>query len=206
MKPQPLRRYTDLPALLHSLTTKSVTLLSPRLWDDSNDSVFLEQYRQRRSLKSVLALCFTEAPERYHHWKVFAPGSSGVRVEFNGSKLLAQLTDHPGIRSGAVKYKTIDEVTAHPLPVRELPFLKRYPFRDENEYRVIYEDKEEELDAKTLTIDIDVITRVVLSPWLPKVLVPTIKSLIRGVEGCSGLHVTRTTLVDNETWKRCARK
>src|SRR5438046_430793 len=36
-----LRRYTDLPALLHILRKQQITLLDPQNWDDTNDSYFL---------------------------------------------------------------------------------------------------------------------------------------------------------------------
>jgi hypothetical protein len=34
-----------------------------------NDSLtVLTQYKEKRKLKSVLALCFVQTDERYHHW------------------------------------------------------------------------------------------------------------------------------------------
>jgi hypothetical protein len=36
-----VRRYTDIPALIHLLTEKQITLLDPDTWDDKNDSYFL---------------------------------------------------------------------------------------------------------------------------------------------------------------------
>ncbi|HNC85208.1 MAG TPA: hypothetical protein PK999_19310, partial [Nitrospira sp.] len=63
-----LRRYTDIPALTYLLTKQKITLLDPKSWDDSNDSHYLSLYKQRNKLKSLLALCFTQADETYHHW------------------------------------------------------------------------------------------------------------------------------------------
>jgi hypothetical protein len=199
-----LRRYTALPQLFYMLATRNITLLSPETWDDRNDASFLESYKKRRKLKSVLALCFTEAPEQYHHWKVFAGGSSGVRIEFDGARLLEQVARVKGIRTGAVIYKKIDDIRKQSPKAEELPFLKRYPFRDEMEFRVVYEDKRAVLGAKDIPFELNAIRRIVLSPWLPAALVPTVKSVVRGVDGCSALKVTRTTLVENEEWKRSA--
>ena len=61
-------RYTDSPALVYLLKEQKVTLLDPQSWDDSNDSYYLRLYRERKRLQSVLALCFTQASETYHHW------------------------------------------------------------------------------------------------------------------------------------------
>lgn len=69
-----LCRYTQLPALFYMLSAKKLTLLDPNPWDDKNDSYFLEQYKSKRDLKTVLPLCFSMAPETYHHWSVFAEG------------------------------------------------------------------------------------------------------------------------------------
>ena len=82
-----LRRYTNLPALAYLLSSRVISLLDPQTWDDTNDSHFLALYREKKNLKSVLALCFTQVAETYHHWRVFAEGSSGVCIKFNQTKL-----------------------------------------------------------------------------------------------------------------------
>jgi hypothetical protein len=205
MPDQILRRYTALPQLFHMLATRTITLLSPESWDDRNDASFLESYKERKQLKSVLALCFTAAPEQYHHWKVFAAGSSGVRIEFDGTRLLEQVRrTEPAVRAGPVIYKKIDEIRADRPTRDELPFIKRYPFRDEMEFRIVYEDSDAVLEVKDIPFELSAIRRIVLSPWLPAALVPTVKSIVRGVDGCAALTVTRTTLVRNEEWQRCA--
>jgi hypothetical protein len=55
-----LRRYTDLTALIYLLRKRKLTLLDPSSWDDSNDSHYLTLYKEKRKLKSVLALCFMQ--------------------------------------------------------------------------------------------------------------------------------------------------
>ena len=62
-----LRCYTNLPALLYLLRERKITLLDPETWDDKNDSHFLSVYREKKSFKCVLALCFTQVSETYHH-------------------------------------------------------------------------------------------------------------------------------------------
>jgi hypothetical protein len=53
-----IRRYTELPSLIHILRHSDLTMVDPRSWDDKNDSHFLSMYREKRDLKAVLALCF----------------------------------------------------------------------------------------------------------------------------------------------------
>ena len=86
--PTYLRRYTDLPALLNMLSMRQITLLDPKTWDDRNDSFFMSLYKERKKLKTLLALCFAQTPETYHHWRVFSNGSAGVCVVFDRAALL----------------------------------------------------------------------------------------------------------------------
>ena len=131
-----LRRYTDLPALLHMLRRKKLTLLSPSSWDDKNDSHFIELYRERKELLTVLALCFTEKGETYHHWRVFSSGSAGVCIKFHREALLDHLSKFKGVRFGPAQYAMIDRLRNQAPFLDDLPFLKRYAFIDEGEFRV----------------------------------------------------------------------
>jgi hypothetical protein len=98
-----LRRYTDLSALFYLLAERKLTLLDPRRWDDKNDYYCLKQYRVKYKLESVLALCFVQAPERYHFWRIFGAGSSGVRIKFKKQALLKSADKVVGMRHGKVK-------------------------------------------------------------------------------------------------------
>jgi hypothetical protein len=82
-----LRRYTNLAATIHILKSRHISLLSPAFWDDRNDAFFMRRYKERKSAKSVLALCFAEASETYHHWRVFSHGSDGTCIEFDKGHL-----------------------------------------------------------------------------------------------------------------------
>lgn len=90
-RPAYLRRYTDLPSLLHILGTKKLTLLDPKTWDDKNDQYFMSLYKDVSGLRSLLALCFSESPEKYHHWRVFSHGPSGVSKSFLTSLLMDEV-------------------------------------------------------------------------------------------------------------------
>jgi hypothetical protein len=111
--PQPsLRRYTDLPPLIHLLKHKRLTLLDPSSWGDKNDSYFLSLYREKCRLKSVPALCFTKSQETNHHRRVFSPDSAGLCVQFDGSALRSALSQVRGVKLEPVEYLTLPRIRA----------------------------------------------------------------------------------------------
>jgi hypothetical protein len=196
-----LRRYTNIPALIHLLTGKTITLLDPASWDDKNDSHFLALYREKKSLEAVLALCFTQTTETYHHWRVFADGSSGVCVMFDKAKLLSTMKKRRGVTSRAVRYLKLPEIRQKRLKVADLPFLKRFPYEDEREFRIVYESKIDKATSLDIDIPVGCIRRITLSPWIPAALTTHLKSTIRRIDGCKDLKIVRSTLIGNEEWK-----
>jgi hypothetical protein len=199
-----LRRYTNLAATLDVLQKRRLTLLSPSTWDDRNDAFFMSAFKARTNARSVLALCFAEASETYHHWRVFSHGSDGVCIELDKEALIGSLGGDKRIRYGTVTYKMINDVSAGGVETKDLPFLKRYPYRDEKEFRLLYIDMEEIKEFHYVPISLQNIVRVTLSPWMPKPLSDTVVETLRGLEDCGGLAIYRSTLIENERWKRVA--
>jgi hypothetical protein len=169
-------------------------------WDDKNDSSFITFYREKCKLKSVLALCFSEAPETYHHWHVFAPSSSGVCIRFSETLLREAAAKVPGLQLKPVEYLKMDEIRAEKLKREELPFLKRFPFEPESEIRMLWESATEERHSLPVPIELAAIKRITLSPWLHPTLVDGIKSLIKSISGCAKMNVYRSTLISNSDW------
>jgi hypothetical protein len=196
------RRYTELPSLIHLLTYQQLTLLDPRSWDDKNDSYFLAKYREKKKLKSVLALCFTQAEETYHHWRVFAPGSAGVCIRFKAPALAAAVRKTPGLRLRPVEYLTVADLRGKPLTTTRLPFLKRYAFQPEKEVRLLWESKAEERATLAVPIDLSAISRITLSPWLHPALADEVKALLKSMDGCRKLRIYRSTLISNAEWMK----
>lgn len=198
---QPLRRYTNIPALLYLLRERKITLLDPASWDDKNDSYFLVLYREKKNLQSILALCFTPAFETYHHWRVFAEGSSGLCISFNQDSLLKAVKKQVGVTAKSVRYLTLPDIRGMKMNARSLPFLKRSAFEDEREFRIIYESPTEKYSTIDLAIPLTCIERITLSPWIPSTLSDHVKSTIKEIGGCSAVKVYRSTLISNENWK-----
>lgn len=205
MSAQYLRRYTDLAAVIYLLTRRKITLLDPRSWDDSNDSHYLKTYQESKGIKSVLALCFTQASERYHHWRVFTNGSSGVRIRFKRAQLLRAIQRTHHVRAEKVEYLTLRQIQHRTPRTEELPFLKRYPFTDEKEFRIVCESTTR-IHALDIPIPLPCIDNIVLSPWLPHALFADVKKLLRSIPGCANLKISRSTLISNDDWKNLADK
>jgi hypothetical protein len=201
MKDKLLKRYTNVPALLYLLKNRAVTLLDPKSWDDRNDSYFLSLYKEKMALKTVLAVCFTEIGETYHHWRVFADGSSGVCITFKHDALINAIKKNAEVRVGPVEYVTIEKLKGMNLRIKKLPFIKRYGFQDESEFRIIYANKVSIHDTMDIAVPLDCIEKISLNPWIPKALADSLKDTLRSIEGCKKIKISRSNLIDSAKWK-----
>jgi len=203
MTERTFRRYTNLASALHILRNKCLTLLSPDTWDDRNDAFFMAEYKRLKEAKTILAICLAVREETYHHWQVFSRGADGVCIEFDSEKLRSAFNRLVGVRHQMVDYQLITRVNKmEDVDLERLPFMKRWPYGDESEYRAVYIDKDKELPAYAVPIGLNAITRITLSPWLAPALVPAVKEALKSLPGCSGLRIYRSTLIDNNQWKK----
>ncbi|MFM0358830.1 hypothetical protein PQR12_35530 [Paraburkholderia nemoris] len=196
-----LRRYTNIPALIYLLQNKAITLLNPATWDDTNDSHSLSVYKKKKNLKSLLALCFSQSVETYHHWHVFAGGNGGACIVFNKKRLLNALDQYEGVQHQKVEYRTLATIKSGGFTINELPFVKRAGFIDEDEFRVIWENPLEKWNTVDLTVPLNAIETIYLNPWLAQPLVDATAEAIRAIPGCNSLRILRSTLVGNRIWK-----
>ncbi|MDG7001742.1 MAG: DUF2971 domain-containing protein [Nitrososphaerota archaeon] len=164
-------------------------------------------YKKRKKLQTLLALCFTDSPETNHHWHVFASGAAGVCITFNKDKLIGEfekVRDTCGkdcIRCHAVKYLRIDALRDTRPLVSDLPFLKRLPYEPEQEFRVIYECKNKEMEFWDVQISLSCIDSIALSPQLHQSIRASVIARLRAIPECPK-RITRTTLQENNLWKR----
>jgi len=201
-KPTILNRYTSLPVALDILVRRQVTLLSPETWEDRNDAFYLERYREKKKLGTLVAICFTTRGETFHHWKVFSNGLSGVCIEFDKNKLLTAFPISRGFRCEPIDYKLIQTLTKNRPAVERWPFLKRKAFKDEGEFRIICENGTTHDFIKHVDIELDTIRKVTLSPWLPDEVAKSVRALINTIKGCESIPVKRSSLIDNSRWKK----
>lgn len=199
-----LRRYTELPFLIDMLQSREIALVNPKFWDDRNDAYYLQQFGAATGLKSVFCLCLTETNETYHHWRVFSHGSGGTCIEFHRGMLQEDIGKVPDVRADSVIYRTLKDMRSNPPATDELPFLKRYAFSDEMEFRIFVARQSHTDGIFRIPIRLGSISRIMLSPWLPKSVATHTKQTLRSIRGCSKLKIYRSTLVENESWKRFA--
>lgn len=197
-----LNRYTSLPVALDVLVNRRLTLLSPETWEDRNDAFYLERYREKKNLRTLVAICFSWRGETFHHWKVFSSGSSGVCIEFDKNRLLTAFPSSGGFRHGEIKYRLVKTVNESRPEVKRWPFLKRKAFKDEGEFRIIYENQAAHERTKHVDISLNTIRKITLSPWLSDAVAESVQALIKSIKGCDRLSVKRSSLIDNAGWKR----
>lgn len=196
-----LRRYTSLASALHILSTSTLTLLSPSAWEDKNDVFQMDRYRDKAAVGSVVALCFAGATETHHHWKVFAPGADGVCLVFKRSAIIPQLEATQDLRSGWIEYKTLDALKKAPPSLDQMPFIKRYGFRAEQEFRVLYASAQGGVVSHAVPIDLQALDRVVLSPWLATSLFDVVRNAIKNARGDS-IKVVRSVMINSLEFQR----
>jgi hypothetical protein len=199
-----IKRYTDIPFILQTLHEKKLALLNPKSWDDKNDAHYMLRYKQKKQLKGVFALCLTEANQTYHHWKVFTHGASGACIHFRADQFQNWVNETTGLTGKNVEYKTIRELTQTPPTTEKLPFLKRYAYQDEAEYRLLHESSTTASGPVAFSFPCDMVERIVLNPWLPSTTVKSIKELIQSIKCWESLSVIRATIVRNEEWRKLA--
>lgn len=199
-----LRRYTELPYVIDYLQTEELALLNPASWDDRNDSFYIEEYARQSKSNSVYALCLADCAETYHHWRVFSPGSGGACIQFKRQEFLIAISKEKGLRSQGVTYKTIKELRDAKPSLDELPFLKRYAFQNEGEFRLFYATKTKGQAIHRIAVPRNCIDRVILSPWLSDAVANRVKETLKSIPGCSRMKIYRSTLVENEDWKKLA--
>ena len=199
--PKFLNRYTSLPIALDVLTNKHITLLSPNTWEDRNDAYYLERYREQKKLGSVLAICFSTQSETFHHWRVFSSGMSGVCIEFNPERLLASIHGKNNFKSGYVNYSLVGNVKKTRPQVEEWPFLKRKPYQDEAEYRILYESHTPNDQLLNVSINLAAIQKITFSPWMPLPIMRSLAKIIMNFDECRDIDVRRSNLLDTAGWK-----
>lgn len=198
-----LNRFTTLPVLIDLLRRKKLVLLSPEKWEDRNDAEVMLEYKKRNKLKHLYAVCFAEGDETIHHWTAFSNGSSGCCIEFDRELLLSEVNKTKGIRTGAVKYKKLKDVKSEAIKVADMPFTKRWPYRCEEEYRIIFESKSESAASNGL-FDIDIslkcIRKITINQRMPEQVYQTIREYLRDEFKNPDQRINRSTLYENKIW------
>jgi hypothetical protein len=202
-----LKRYTTLASTVDMLVEQHLPLLDPATWKDTNDTHFLGAFQDCVGAKSIYAACFTQAPETYHHWQVFAGANEGVCVEFDQESLLESLVEKRQYVWGGMKYRTLKQLsTRKSINAYELPFLKRKGFSDEKEFRLLYHSPRTQNPVHFIPIQHSWIKRIILNPWLNDALFRSISAALKAIPDCRHMEVIHTSLINNTQWKDACEK
>jgi hypothetical protein len=190
-----LRRYVSLDDALKYLEDGKIVLGEYSHWKDQNEQAALDAYEKVKGLeqKSLRITCFTQAVETYHHWSVY--GKHGVCFIFKKEALMKS-AEAAGLTCKSVEYIKINQLDDNTAP-ESWPFLKRLPFKDEREFRVIGVG-----DKDTIKLTADMIDRIYISPLMSGISGNNAKEVIlkRFPEGAEKVSVFGTTLLENPQW------
>lgn len=194
-----LNRFTTLPFLLDMLNRKKLTLVNPNYWEDYNDRETMDAYRKKTNAESIYALCFTHKNETIHHWNAFANGTSGCCIEFSPTKLI-EILDRGNVSHKKTEYIRIKDLSSLEITTKELPYVKRYPFAPENEYRIIATSKEKQKAIFEIDIDIQIIRRITLSNKMPENVFESNKKILLQIAPQLKGKIYHSTLYGNNNW------
>ncbi len=208
--PHKLNKFLEWKYAKRIIETGLIPLLSPENWPDENDRAVMAHYAQLRRQTTpdftVLASCFLCGPETVYHWKSFAEKEEDVCcIEFEAKKFIDRLIPPTGeFLKGKVKYrpwaqlsKKVKWQNQEDEVIENLPFFKRWPFRCEDEYRVVWGGDQGSAQGGIHINVQDVITKVNLSPKLPKQEFEARKQALGRRPGIEILH---STLNHNKDW------
>jgi hypothetical protein len=196
-----LSRYTTLSVLLDLVRRKKLVLINPSIWEDRNDVKVILEYKKRKNIQGLFAACFCIEDETIHHWQAYANGFSGCCIEFDENKLLTSLKRIREIRWGDVAYKKLSEVNKNSFDINSYPFIKRWPYRFENEFRILWEG---EIPRNAIYIDVAIdlnsINKITLNQRIPDDLSTSIKEFLRDEFRNPSMKINRSTLYENSRW------
>ncbi|WP_197339873.1 DUF2971 domain-containing protein [Ralstonia solanacearum] len=202
------------------LTTKTLTLVKPKKWDDPFENALLSatfvvdgESTSFAAKESVYGQCWTLHRETDAMWRIYSHGKDGVRVTTTPRKLLTALKRHVGKQAdvkcfiGKVQYanksnlkgifEKIDLMKPDGSGIAESLLYKRQEFSHEREMRLIYSGDDNKCESDIFSFGIDpneLFDRVLFDPRMDESLqdayIDTLESL-----GCE-VEVRRSTLYD----------
>lgn len=192
-----LRKYLKQTRLINILEEKMIYLTNPQNWEDKNDRYTMEIYKQQKGLQTLLATCFTMQAETHHHWINYTKKNDGVCIVFKKDSLKQILLNINGLNEGVVRYLKLQEFENLKIKPKELPFMKRFGYIDECEYRIIYESVSEQIETFQISISLDIIDRIVINPYVSDRKFKRLKSEIQDI---ANIEVKRSGIIRSKKW------
>ena len=207
-----IRRYMSIAALIDTLRREKLPILNPESWDDRNDRLFMRVYKNHTKAGGLYGMCAALSGETYHHWKIFAGGASGACLVLKRRPLEAYLDNHEREHGTKIMYDEVDYLKLSevkelsPHQIDNFPFLKRYGFKDEQEYRIVIETVAAQQPAIFIDCPHDWIDTIYLNPWLYEMQGRSLIETIKEMPGCKKLKIRPSQLTDSRTWREAAHR
>ena len=104
-----------------------------------------------------------------------------------------------GVRHKKISYQKINELKPKSFDLKQMPFIKRFPYKIEKEYRVIWEGKGNDKPIE-IEIPLEIIERITISGKMPSNVFETIKTLIESKLDSRKIKIYRSTIYENKKW------
>jgi len=161
-----------------------------------------------KKYETLLALCLTKAKnDKYFFWKTYVSCPlEGVCIVFKKDEfinsIMAQVVNsrNEKLLQECVQYPTIKQLHLEKYEIESLPFIKRFGYSKEEEYRFIYANKN--ITSKFFNLQLDTIERICLNPYINNATARTIKKEILNIKGCEKIKITRSGLGSSNKWKK----
>jgi hypothetical protein len=160
---KPIYKILKFDYLLEMFSSRRNTLLNPSKWDDPYENLFLNSkvefitgvYLQSELGKSIFSQCWSFTKESDAMWRIYSQDNNSVKISTTPRKLFSSLfsidNNIQKVFVGKVKYiKSLDLHSLYDINAKNWVFeegglgicktllYKRYPFKHENEVRLIY--------------------------------------------------------------------
>jgi hypothetical protein len=178
------------------VSKQEIEMSNPKRWEDINDVCILDAYKEKRGFKTLYAVCFLGEGETIYHWSAFSERTNVCCIEFDKNELINSIPEDVCFRHDSVKYIQIEDLERELKNVDDLPFSKRYPYRNESEYRIIFQDRSK-IDKKIIKIERSMINKITINGQLSSEVFRLIKSEI---EDKYKIEVNHSTIIKNQKW------
>ncbi len=212
-----LKRYEySIDNLFNICKSKKLTFKDYKHWQDKNDTILIDNYKQKSGNKFLRFLCLNQGAETIHHWNTFANKGLGCCIEYDKNLLLNSIVHSlkgKKSRKGFILYKEITYLKYNNIDnfykqdrkyisntiLDDILFTKRYPYSIENEYRYVYISKNKESEINVL-FEPKMIKRINIGGAVSTDIFECIKEKIKTLNGYENVKITHSKIYEYKSW------
>lgn len=200
-------RFMHFEYLLDLLKNHRLPLINPSEWEDKND-VFASKLSCKDN-EMIGICCFTLSKSNsIYRWSKMAPNNLCVRVEFDMDKIKASLSQKMVMKE--VQYKSVEELQSDIIEIKDCPFIKSKPFKQENEIRIVAyksvadENKFVKIVDYLSGVPSDAVNNIRFSPFLDQKMFRLVRELLRKnlvANNWKNVKISQSRILDKEKWE-----